>query len=249
VKFSLAKLLGAALLALVIVTARPAQAQQFNSDNYLSKPYGVATIILTAGERNTMMMTTFSLFPRWEFTAAAYIFNSDDDPRTDDGYSTSYYAKYMFFENEAKTGGFAVKAGTGLEPGYLNSAVELEDAFVTYWMNSPITLPLFDNKLSWDIMPGFSVTREFGEGDETVGSFTYATRMAWFPTSPEWSIVGEVYGSKGQTEAIPEYRIGWRWEPSQHAVFAISYDDEFNGTNGAGWEVGVMLFTPSFCGL
>jgi hypothetical protein len=242
-------LLSASLLALLVIPPRPAAAQQFNSDNYLSKPYGVATIILTAGERNTMWMTTFSLFPKWEFTAAAYIFNSDDDPLTAEGYSTSYYAKYMFYENAAKTGGFAVKAGTGLEPGYLNSAVELKDAFQTYWVNAPVTLPLFDNKLSWDLMPGASVTKKYGASQETAGAFTYATRMAWYPTSPELALVGEVYGSKGQTEAIPEYRVGLRWEPSPHSVFALSYDDEFNGTNGAGFEFGIMLFTDPFCGL
>ncbi|HET9950817.1 MAG TPA: hypothetical protein VFS09_03370 [Candidatus Eisenbacteria bacterium] len=248
-KIAVVNLVGAALLVILVLTARPASAQQFNSDNYLSKPYGVATIILTAGERNTMWMTTFSLFTRWEFTAAAYIFNSDDDPLTAEGYSTSYYAKYMIFENAAKTGGLAVKAGTGLEPGYVNEAVQLKDAFQTYWMNAPVTVPFFNNKLSWDLMPGLSVTRQYGEGEETVGAFTYATRMAWYPTSPEISLVGEVYGSKGQTEATPEYRVGLRWEPSQSAVFALSYDDEFDGINGAGVEFGVMLFTPSFCGL
>jgi len=113
----------------------------------------------------------------------------------------------MFFENEAKTGDSPSRRD-GLEPGYLNSAVELEDAFVTYWMNSPITLPLFDNKLSWDIMPGFSVTREFGEGDETVGSFTYATRMAWFPTSPEWSIVGRSTDRRARRRPSPSTGSG-----------------------------------------
>ena len=69
-------------VGLCIFSAAPARAQQFNSDNYLSKPHGMATIILTTGERNTMMMTTFSLLPRWEFTAAAYLFDADDDSRT-----------------------------------------------------------------------------------------------------------------------------------------------------------------------
>jgi hypothetical protein len=64
-----------------------------------------------------------------------------------------------------------------------------------------------------------------------------------------WSIVGEVYGAKGQTEAIPEYRVGLRWEPNQYAVLALTYDDEFNGSNGAGFEFGIMLFTPPFAKL
>lgn len=246
---TLTRLVAAAVLCVCFMAVRPALAQQFNSDNYLSKPHGTATIIVTAGERNSMWMTTLSLIPNWEFTAAAYVYYDADNPKISNGYSTSYYFKYMFFENQAKSGGFAVKGGTGLEPGYLNDKTGLEDAFKTYWMNAPVTLPFLDNKISWDLMPGASVTREYGSSQTTVGAFTYATRLAWYPTSPLFSFVGEVYGSKGQTEAIPEYRVGLRWEPNQYAVFALSYDDEFNGSNGAGVEFGVMLFSPPFAKL
>ncbi|HEX6863788.1 MAG TPA: hypothetical protein VF414_13265, partial [Thermoanaerobaculia bacterium] len=127
---------------LAVLAWNPAQAQQFNSDNYLSKPAGVATIILTFGQQSDMVMTTFSLLPRWEFTYAAYIVNADQDRSTDDGYSTSLYFKYMIHENAAKTGGVAFKGGTGLDPGYLVS-VGLEDAFQTWWMNAPVTFPFF----------------------------------------------------------------------------------------------------------
>ena len=232
------------LTCLAVLMCGPAQAQQFSSDNYLSKPHGVATIILTAGERNDMFMTTFSLFRNWEFTAAAYTYHSAD--RTvDEGYSTSYYVKWMLYENKAKTGGLAVKFGTGMEPGYLG-AYGLEDAFKTFWVNAPMTVPMFDNKLSWDIMPGASITYDYGPEEVTAAAFTYTTRLAWYPVSPKWSIVGEVYGSEGEVRAIPEYRVGLRWEPSQHAVVAVTYDDEFNGTNGGGFEIGVMLFTNPF---
>ncbi len=233
-----------ALFGLAASVCGPAQAQQFSSDNYLSKPHGVATLILTAGERSDMWMMTFSLFPRWEFTAAAYTYHPDDR-NVDGGYSTSYYAKWMVFENKAKTGGLAVKAGTGMEPGYLG-AYGVEDAFKTWWMNMPVTVPLFGNKVSWDIMPGASMTYDYGEDEETAPAFTYATRLAWNPFSPKWAIVGEVYGSEGEVESKPEYRVGLRWEPSQHAVVAVTYDDEFNGTNGGGFEIGVMLFSKPF---
>jgi hypothetical protein len=243
---TLVKIFGTTVLLACCLASDPALAQQFNCDNYLSKPHGMATIILTAGDRNSMIMNTFSLLPKWEFTVAAYIFNADDDPRTDEGYSTSLYAKWMLYENKAKTGGVAVKAGTGMEPGYLTAEVGLQDAFKTYWMNAPLTLPFLDNKLSWDLMPGASVTREYGASETTAGAFTYVTRLAWYPRNPTLSLVGEVYGAEGAARAIPEYRIGLRWEPNQYAVFALTYDDEFNGTNGAGVEVGVMLFTPPF---
>ncbi|MGH7741817.1 MAG: hypothetical protein ACRENS_07335 [Candidatus Eiseniibacteriota bacterium] len=238
-----------ALLGVCTLISAPAHAQQYNSDNYLSKPHGVATIILTTGERNSMWMTTFSLIPRWEFTAAAYVFYEHGDPKISNGYSTSYYFKYMIFENKAQSGGLAVKGGTGLEPGYLTPDVGLKDAFQTYWMNAPMTVPFFNNRVSWDVMPGASVTREFGEGGGTVGAFTYATRLAWYPVDMKWSVVGEVYGAEGETRAIPEYRAGLRWEPNQYAVFALTYDDEFHGSNGAGVELGIMLFTPPFAKL
>ena len=78
--------------------------QQFNSDSWLSKAHGTITLIPTFGQRNSMLMNTYSLFPKWEFTIAAYLYNDDGDPLTDDGYSASLYAKYMFYENKTKTG-------------------------------------------------------------------------------------------------------------------------------------------------
>src|SRR5262249_19505327 len=150
----------------------------------------------------------------------------------------SYYAKYMVYENKAKTGGVAVKAGTGLDPGYLLTA-GLKDAFQTYWTNAPVTLPLFDNKVSWDLMPGASVTRNFGENKEVAWEFTYSSRVAWYPTDPTLALVGEVFGSEGEMHSIPEYKLGLRWEPNQTAVFALSYGQEFNGSSGAGWEFGI----------
>lgn len=232
-------------VALALLGGPQAAAQQFNSDNYLSKPAGVATVIVTFGQRNDIFMTTFSLIPRWEFTAAAYIVNEDDDPTTDDGYSTSYYFKYMVHENRAKTGGFAVKGGTGLDPGYL-AVTGVEDAFRTFWVNAPVTLPFFDNVVSWDLMPGVSYSRETQDDDSAKWSFTYSTRVAWYPFSPKLALVGEVFGSEGELVAIPEYKAGLRWEPNQYATFAGTYGQEFDGTRGAKFEIGMMLFTPSF---
>jgi hypothetical protein len=40
--------------------------------------------------------------------------------------------------------------------------------------------------------------------------------------------------------------LGWRWEPNPNVVFAITYDEELGGDNGAKWEIGLMLFTPPF---
>ena len=222
------------------------RAQQFNSDSWLSKAHGTITIIPTLGQRNSMLMNTYSLFPKWEFTMAAYLYNNDGDNTTDDGYSTSFYMKYMFYENSKKTGGAAVKVGTGLFPGTLDGEDRSKDAFQTYWMNTPVTIPFLDNKMSWDIMPGASMTINYGTDQKTAWAFTYSTRLAWYPFSDKASLVGEIFGSEGGTSSVPEYKMGVRWEPNQYSVFALTYGNEINGTHGAGFEIGVMLFTPPF---
>jgi hypothetical protein len=229
-----------------LVLSASALSQQYNSDSWLSKPHGMVTIIPTFGERNSMLMTTYSLFPKWEFTLAGYMYNDDNDLKTDDGYSTSIYAKYMFYQNKKETGGAAVKMGTGMRPGTISGEDRAKDAFQSFWVNFPCTVPLFNNKLSWDLMPGASVTRNFGQTETTAWGFTYSTRLAWYPLNPQWSAVGEVFGTEGENQAIPEYRIGVRWEPSQFAVLAVTYGNEFNGSQGAGFEIGLMLFSPPF---
>jgi len=231
---------------LAIFVCSSSLAQQFNSDSYISKPHGMATIILTTGERNTMFMSTFSLFPRWEFTAAAYIYKSDKDRLTDDGYSLSAYAKYMFYENDSKTGGFAAKAGKGLDPGYLDGNIKVKDASETYWMNAPATIPFFNNKLSLDLMPGVSMTKNYEEEENSAWAFTYSTRLAYYPINMKWAIVGEAFGSEGEVLSNSEYRTGLRWEPSQYANIAFTYGAKFDGSSGAGWEIGAMLFSPPF---
>jgi hypothetical protein len=234
------------MLCMIAFLSQSTYGQQFSSDNYLPKPHGMATIILTTGQRNTMVMNTFSLFPRWEFTGAVYIYRNDNDRLTDDGYSLSVYAKYMIYENKAQTGGFAVKAGKGLDPGYQDGEDMITEASETYWMNAPVTIPFLKNKFSWDLMPGASMTLKYGENDETAWAFTYTTRLAYYPFNPKLALVGEVFGSKGEVQSHPEYRTGIRWEPSQYANFAFTYGGKFNGSNGAGWEFGIMLFTPRF---
>ena len=243
---TLNKLVGATSLWLCAMTCSPALAQQFNSDNYLAKPHGMATLIVTTGEQTTMFMTTLSLFPNWELTAAAYLYNQDADRKTGEGYSGSAYAKYMIYENKAKTGGIAFKFGVGQQPSYVVDGTGFEGASQTLWVNSPLTLPFLDNRLSWDIMPGASVTRNYGDDEATVGAFTYSTRLAWYPKGPTLALVGEVYGAEGAAKLTPEYRAGLRWEPTTWANIAFTYGGTFNGMQGSGFEIGVMLFSPPF---
>jgi len=237
----------AVLTTLVLgFTIEPANGQQYNSDSWISKPHGTVTTILTFGERQSLWMMTFSLIPRWEFTAAVYVYNNDANPTTDDGYSTSFFMKYMLYENEAKTGGVAIKAGTGLGPGYIDGNYRLQDAWKSFWVNAPVTIPFFDNRLSWDIMPGASVNMDYGEEQTTTFAFTYSTRLAWYPIYPKLAIVGEVFGSEGLNSSS-KYRGGLRWEPDERINIALTYNDNFGGNKlGAGWEIGMMLFSPPF---
>ena len=92
-----------------------------------------------------------------------------------------------------------------------------------------------------------------GGADDSISSASHgarasspSTRLAWYAFGPTASIVGEVFGAVGEAETIPEYKIGWRWEPNQHVTLALTYGDEFHGNNGAGVELGAMLFTPQF---
>ena len=196
-----------------------------------------------------MLMLTFSLLPRWEFTTSVYIYNADSNPATAEGYSSSLYGKYMFYENnEPRPEDSRLRPGPAWSPATLNADNSLHDAFRTYWANAPATVPFLNNKLSWDLMPGFSATRKLNTDPNsgTTWAFTYATRLAWYPVSPKWSAVGEVLGALGQGTSKPEYRVGPRWEPTQHIVIALTYDQEFRGDNGAKWEIGAMLFSPQF---
>jgi len=242
-----AETLKRSLLILLLIIAWESHAQQYNSDSWLSKPHGTITIIPTVGERSSMLMSTFSLIPKWEFTEAIYVYNKDNDLRTDEGYSFSLYGKYMFYENAERTGGASVKFGTGMFPGTIKIEASNNDAFNTYWVNFPMTIPFFKNALSWDIMPGASVTRTYGNKEEKNAlGITYSTRLAWYPVTPDWSIVGEVFGMEGEATAIPEYKVGLRWEQDPQFVWALTYGQEFEGSEGAGIELGVMIFTPQF---
>jgi hypothetical protein len=224
----------------------PVHGQQYNTDSYVAKPVGITTIILTAGQRYNQLYTAFSLIPRWEFTTAAYIYNNDHNKSTDDSYSSTFYIKYMYYENEKKTGGAAAKLGTGLFPGLLTNEDRVKDAFRTYWMNFPVTIPFYKDKFSWDIMPGATYTHNYGSEVDSAWSFTYSSRLAWYPFNPKGSVVGEFFGSEGRSRAIPEFKVGLRWEPNEHDVFSITYGQEFKGTKGALFEIGMMLYTPPF---
>lgn len=225
--------------------APAARAQQFNSDNYLTMPYGTATFVVTHGQRSSTMISSFALAPNWEFFVQAYLFWKDDTTGAAEHFSTNLYAKYMFVENAAKTGGFAVMGGVGGNPGYYQRG-ELTNSFRTVWAASPLTLPFLGNKVLLDLMPGFEGDFDRGGSKTTSWLFTYSTRVAIYGIIPRSAIVAEVYGSTGQGAPHSEYKAGVRWEPNPLFALAVTYSAGLDGSPGAGAEAGFILFTPRF---
>jgi len=240
--------LGAPLvLGALLITGlgpRAAEAQQFNTDNYLAMPHGTGTFLLTYGQHYAVLMSSFALARNWEFFAGATLYRNSGEDSTD-RFSTTLYAKYMFYENQTKNGGFALMGGTGGFPGYLEQG-ELVGSYKTYWIAAPLTVPLVKGRLLWDIMPGGVVNTDWGSAKTTASAFTYSTRVALYGIIPKSAIVGEVFGAAGTAHSDPEFKAGIRWEPNYNVTVAATYGSALNGSEGAGFEIGVMIFTPRF---
>jgi len=225
--------------------AETAQAQQFNSDNYLTMPHGTGTFILTAGERNATMYSVFAVLPGVELNFQTSLFWEDKSANSPQHFTTNIFGKYMFWVNKAKNGGAAIFLGIGKSPGFFSES-EYSAMQKNYWTALPVTFPLFNNTISWDIMPGAMVNFDYGNNGETAWGFTYSTRIAIYKVIPKTAIVGELYGTEGEAYSKPEYKVGLRWEPNSYIVPAITYGACFDGSPGAGFELGVMIFTPQF---
>lgn len=240
------KHLGTLVIATLLATAPGrVQAQQFNSDNYLAMPHGTGTFLLTTGTEYSGLIMSFALFRRWEFFSGAFLAWEDTTRRETASWSSTLYAKFMPYENEAKNGGLGIAAGTGSFPGHF----ELDSttaSFRTYWILPEATLPLLDGRVLWDINPGVLLNTNYGDGSETKWGFLYSTRVAVYGIVPRSSIVGELFGSAGGAYAEPQYRVGVRWEPSSTFVGAVTWSHGFKGAPSAGAEIGIMIFTPRF---
>lgn len=229
----------------LILLVRTAQAQQFNTDNYLTMPHGTGTFVLTAGERNSTMYAVFALLPRFELNFQSSLFWEDKSANSPQHFATNIFGKYMFWVNKANNGGAAIFLGIGKSPGYFTEA-DYSAMRKNYWTALPVTIPFFNNTLSWDIMPGALVDFDYGNNNETAWGFTYSMRLAIYKVIPKTAIVGEFYGTEGKAYSKPEYRFGLRWEPNSYIVPALTYGACFDGSPGAGFEIGVIIFTPQF---
>lgn len=238
-------ILAGAIVMLLAGTLAPVLGQQFNSDNYWTAPHGVGTFVLTGGQHYSTILATAALFPKWEFTIGETLYEKDEETNSDHHYTLTIYVKRMMYENESKTGGWAIMGGTGLYPGYL-AAGTVTNSFRSYWVSAPVTIPFFKGALSWDLMPGATVNLGNASDSKSEWGFTYSTRLAVYKVVPQSAIVGEVFGTEGDAYSKPQYKVGIRWEPNTKIVVAASYGACLDGSPGAGFEIGVMFFTRPF---
>jgi len=237
------QLLAAVIGLLLVSMASSAYSQQFNSDNWWVLPRNTMMGLASIGEDHSVMYLGYGFAPGWEIDAAPTIYKENLASGSAARYSTTVYVKRLIWQNKKETAGASVMAGVGQAPGYYQSGIKTED-FKSYWASFPITVPFLGNRISWDIMPGFSYNREYGVKKDTATGFTYSSRVAVYKIIPQSAIVGEVFGAAGEAKADAEYKVGVRWE-SKPVVVAVTYGGGLQGNRGAGWELGVMFFgTP-----
>ena len=221
-------------------------AQQFNSDNYLTMPHGTMSTTQTLGQRNSGIIASLALIPRFEFFAQATLFYDDASLEIPSHFTTTVYGKYMFWVNSENNGGGGVFLGIGKAPGYWTKTQFL-DLHRNVWSAAAFTFPLFKNQVFWDLMPG--LVYDWSSAEESPGGwgFTYSTRVAAYGVIPQSALVGEVYGTEGDLFSPMEYKVGIRWEPNKTIIPAITYGNTFSGAGrGARFEIGVTIFSPPF---
>jgi hypothetical protein len=231
-----------AMLALMA----PAQAQQFAGDNQWTAPQGVSTQVLAVGEEFSQYYFVLAFKENWEFNAQFIHFYDDPRNSTESYTSSLFYVKHRFSKNDAGTAGYSFFIGTGLNPDHLDQG-EVTQAFDSYFSTLTGTYGWNNDRVLLDVIPGVTVNVDQGDTGENAWGFTYTSRLAIYDVIPQSAIVTEVFGTTGEAYAPPSYRAGVRWEGKKWIV-AATYSDAFNGSGGAGFEIGFIYFTePRFC--
>jgi hypothetical protein len=206
----------------------------------------VATLVGTAGEQYSQFYGVAALIPDWEFNVQLNYYYEDPRDKSESYTATNLFVKHRLVENDAQTAGYAFIAGTGLFPEHV-AQDEVATAFQSWFVNGVATYAFADNRILLDLLPGVMVNTDSGDSGETAWGFTYAGRAAVYGVIPRSAIVAEVFGTAGEAYAKPNYRVGVRWE-SPKWIVAGSYSAAFDGSRGAGFELGIMYFTdPIFC--
>ena len=235
-------------VVLVVIFLYPADgaAQQFNGDNQWVAPHGVATLVGTVGEEYSQAYLIAALVPEWEFNLQLTHYNDDPVDDSESYTATNLYVKRRVSENEAGTTGYAFFLGTGIFPDHREFGERMQ-AFESWYAMGIGTYGYFDDKVLLDVMPGVVANLDQGASGDTAWGFTYASRVAIYGIIPSSAIVAEAYGTAGEAESEPGYRVGVRWE-SPKWVVAATYADRFDGGGGPGFELGFLYFTdPRFC--
>jgi hypothetical protein len=223
-----------------------AGAQQFNADNQWVAPHGVGTVAATTGEEYSTLVLVAAFVPEWEFNLGVTHYDSSSDGLTESHDTGTLYVKHRFFENEQATGGLAIMAGTGIDPGHLEAG-EVTDTFESWWANLVYTIPFNDGQITWDLLPGFLLNLDQNDTDNRAWGMTYSSRIAVYDVIPQSAIVAEVFGTTGEAHSDPQYRFGVRWE-SPKLIIAATFSEAINHSGGAGFEIGFVYLTePRFC--
>lgn len=237
-------LLGIAVAALAMPCT--SAAQQFNGDNQWVAPHGVATLVGTVGEEYSQAYLIAALIPDWEFNAQFTHYYEDPEASSDSYTAVNLFAKHRFSESPEGTTGYAAIAGTGSFPDHREQG-ELMQAFSSWYLMGIATYGFADDQVLLDLLPGVIANLDQGPSGDTAWGFTYNARLAVYGVVPSSALVGEVYGTAGEAYSEPGYRVGIRWE-SPRWVVSATYANAFDGSGGAGFELGIMYFTdPRFC--
>lgn len=235
------------IIIMLFILKKPINAQQFNSDNYLAMPHGMATFCITTGTEYQGIIPSFSLFPKWEFFVGAFLYNEKSGSEMSGKYTTTFWVKRMMYENKTQDAGWCLAGGTGTYPGYTHANPDA-NIFRTIWFSPMFSFRLFKGHMYLDLNPGVVLNTDYGNIEDNVKwGFQHSTRIALYGIIPQSAIVGEVYGTAGGAYVNPQYRVGIRWEhmPKIGGLTA-SWSKAFNGSPSGGFELGILLYTPKF---
>jgi len=237
---------GLLLFALTACWPTPVMAQQFSGDNQWVAPHGVATFLLTLGQEYSNLMAVAALLPETEFNLGVTRFADKPLDFTEGHYSGVFYVKRRLMQNEAGNAGWAVSVGTGIDPGHLEAGSRT-DTFESWFANTSYTFAFLGGDLTWDVIPGVTLNLDKDQDNEAAWGMTWVSRAAVYKLIPQSAVVGEVFGTVGEAQADPSYRVGVRWESSR-VVVAATYGNSFNGSGSPRFEIGAFVLTNQiFC--
>jgi hypothetical protein len=145
------------LFAACLLTARPGSGQQFTGDNQWVAPKGVATFVLTVGQEYSTFLAVAALLRDTEFNIGVTRFVDDPFAQTGAHCSGIFYVKRRLKQNEAENAGWAVSAGTGIDPSHLEAGAVTD---------------------TLDLLPGVTVNLNRKRRSERAWGMTWCSRAA-----------------------------------------------------------------------